>query len=85
MNEIALEARALMARGIYKGVVIAAAYGKALPKMEDTMLVEGAGEMQLGRLVKFLLTAYLKEVPEEQREMMARWMATQAISDAKKL
>ena len=57
MNEIALEAQSLMARGIYKGVVIAAAYSKALPKMEDTMLVEGAGEMQLGRLVKFLLTA----------------------------
>lgn len=82
MNEIALTAQALMARGIYRGVVITAEFNNALPDRNHMIVVEGAGSMQLGRLVGFLFKEYLKNVPEDRRETMARWMAARAVENA---
>ena len=71
MNELALIAHSLVAQGNYKGAVIAAQH-------KEDVLLEGAGTLQLGRLVVTLLAAYMREMPKEKRDMMGKYVCKKA-------
>lgn len=84
MNELSLTVQSLMARGTYKGVMLAAAYHKDLhPDSEDPMVVEGAGTLPMGKLAVMILAGYLRNIPADQRDVMATYIAKRAKELAK--
>ena len=84
MNELSLTVQSLMARGTYQGVMLAAAYHKDLhPDAEDPMVVEGAGTLPLGKLAVMILAGYLRNIPADQRDVMATYIGKKAKELAK--
>ena len=71
MNELRLIVQSLVAQGNYKGAVIAAQH-------QEEIMLEGAGRLRTGRLATLLLAGYLRELPKEERGVMAQFVCEKA-------
>ena len=71
MNELALMAHSLVAQGNYRGAVVAAQH-------REDVIVEGAGNLQTGKLAVMIMASYLSEIPKEKRNMMKEYICQKA-------